>query len=243
MTRPYFYIIKHKETGKQYAGSRWAKGCHPNELMKPDGYCTSSPIIKEIIEKESLDNFEVFCITEMQDPLAYETVFLDTNDCAGSDKWYNAHNNCGANWGTEHFKAKSKESFIKNLGVENPSQHESIKEKKKQTLLNNYGVTQTMQSPELRRRLIASNRKKYGVDYAIGSKTIRQKSIKKYLEKYGVENPFAAEEVKEKIKKYLFKTFGVTHPSQIKFMSDLRTRKTYNKASVTKLFPELKQYY
>ncbi len=38
----YFYIIEHSSTGKLYAGARVAKNCHPNELLKEDGYITSS---------------------------------------------------------------------------------------------------------------------------------------------------------------------------------------------------------
>lgn len=59
---PYFYIIKHKPSGMLYAGSRWKKNCHPDELLKPDGYLTSSRIIKEIIKDEGIDSFEVYLI-------------------------------------------------------------------------------------------------------------------------------------------------------------------------------------
>jgi len=243
VTSPYFYIIEHKATGKKYAGSRWAKGCSPNEFMKDGGYCTSSPIVKALIKEEGLDAFIVLTIEEMDAPYTFETTFLNDNNCAKSDEWLNTHNNVGASFGTEHFKEKSKQTFKDKLGVSNPSQHEVIKEKKRKTLLENFGVSQTMDSPELKQRMINSNLKKYGVAFAIGAKEVREKSKQSYIKNYGVENPFQAKEIKEKIKQKYMKEYGVEHPSQVKFMSEITSKKTYNKASVTKLFPELKEFY
>jgi hypothetical protein len=243
VTTPYFYIIKHKPTGKKYAGSRWAKGCHPDEFMKNTGYCTSSPIVKDLIKLNGLDAFEVLTIELMDDPYTYETVFLQETDCAKSDEWLNTHNNVGASFGTKHFKAKAKETFQNNLGVDNPSQSDLVKEKKRKTLIENFGVSQTMESPELRQKIINTNLQKYGVKFAISAKQVRQKSKQSYIKKYGVENPFQSTEVKEKIKEKYLKEYGVEHPSQIKFMSDVYSKKTYNKASVTKMFPELREFY
>jgi hypothetical protein len=93
MTTPYFYIIEHKESGKRYAGSRWAKNCHPSEFMTEDGYTTSSADINKIIESEGLNAFKIVELTEMEDPYGYETKFLHKNQCAQSDQWFNYHNN------------------------------------------------------------------------------------------------------------------------------------------------------
>jgi hypothetical protein len=85
---PYFYLIKHKSSGKLYAGSRTtpqSKLANPTEFMKPDGYQTSSKIIKEIIKNEGLDAIEILDIVTIEDlriPFGisdihqYETWFL-----------------------------------------------------------------------------------------------------------------------------------------------------------------------
>lgn len=97
-TIPYFYIIRHIESGKMYAGSKWTKNCHPNSFMKSDGYTTSSPTINSIIEYEGLTSFEILRIDTNLDGVSaydYETIFLKTNNCAKSLNWFNKHNNNG----------------------------------------------------------------------------------------------------------------------------------------------------
>jgi hypothetical protein len=93
---PYFYIIRHIITSKMYAGCRYAKKCHPSELLQPDGYHTSSKIINNIIKSEGLVAFEILRIDTNLDGFAayeYESAFLDIMKCATSDTWYNKTNN------------------------------------------------------------------------------------------------------------------------------------------------------
>ena len=92
-TTPYFYIIRHIETGRLYAGSRWAKGCNPNELLKEDGYLTSSKIVRNLL-KDDIACFEVVTIkTDCEDVKAYETSFIEDNNCVRSELWLNGHDN------------------------------------------------------------------------------------------------------------------------------------------------------
>lgn len=105
---PYFYIIQHIKSKKLYAGSKYASGCHPDEFMQPNGYQTSSPTINSIIEQEGLSSFIVLRIDTFCDnifPYEYETLFLQTLNCAKSSDWYNAHNNDGIlpSYATEEF--------------------------------------------------------------------------------------------------------------------------------------------
>ena len=81
-----------------YAGCRSSKNCHPNELLRPNGYNTSSKMVLSLIKLEGIDSFEILRIDTNCDglsPYAYETLFLEVNDCANSDGWYNYHNNNG----------------------------------------------------------------------------------------------------------------------------------------------------
>lgn len=78
----YFYIIRHKPTGKIYAGCRYAKDCNPSELLKRNGYCTSSKIVQKLIQQDGLSSFEILEIRvfkERNKAYLYESVFLQYN--------------------------------------------------------------------------------------------------------------------------------------------------------------------
>lgn len=94
---PYFYIIEHIETGKSYAGAKWASDADPSVFMQPGGYTTSSNLINKIIKKEGVESFKISVLlteTDCKMPvLEYETKFLQENNCAKSKLWFNTHNN------------------------------------------------------------------------------------------------------------------------------------------------------
>ena len=142
-TIPYFYIIRHIATGKMYAGSRWAKGCHPNELLRADGYLTSSDEIRSIITIEGTHSFEILRIDTNCDgihPYDYESSFLQINKCARSDNWLNGHdNNSRMMFGETEFYKKAKTTWLKNYGVDHPSKSQKILEEKKEKCLEQYG--------------------------------------------------------------------------------------------------------
>ncbi|CAB4126972.1 hypothetical protein UFOVP84_39 [uncultured Caudovirales phage] len=152
---PYFYIIQHKETKKMYAGSKWAKGCHPDEFMQPNGYTTSSNIINSIIEQDGLDYFEILRIDTNCDglhPYDYETLFLETIDCASSPDWYNGHNNKFIRDKLVPFGSVKYNMLIKlKYGVSNCMHIEEVKLKQKfaekKTLMEKYGVNHNMKIP------------------------------------------------------------------------------------------------
>lgn len=95
----YFYIIEHISSGRLYAGSRTAKNCSPCELLKSDGYKTSSNIVKKILKEEGIGSFKVRFIKEFEDSietLEWETRFLKKVDAANCDlvtsnNHYNRH--------------------------------------------------------------------------------------------------------------------------------------------------------
>jgi len=182
-TTPYFYIIRNKLTGIMYAGSKWGKGCHPDTFMTPEGYQTSSPTIQNLINEFGLGIFEILRIDTFCDglhPYDYETLFLETLDCAGSDYWYNKHNNKAAyfwniefeklmilKYGNKNFnnREKYKNTNMTRYGYEHPSQIPEIKEKKKETCLMNYGVDHPSKSPEILESRKQTCLEKYGVDH------------------------------------------------------------------------------
>jgi hypothetical protein len=95
MGRPYFYIIRHKPTQKYYAGCKINSEADSSNLMKKDGYKTTSKIIKEIIENDGLESFEILKIKEFDSSdktLLYETRFLVKVNAAENEKFFNQHN-------------------------------------------------------------------------------------------------------------------------------------------------------
>lgn len=215
-TNPYFYIIRNKETEIMYAGARWAKGCNPEEFMKETGYQTSSSIIHSIVKEFGLDIFEVLRIDTYCDglhPYDYESIFLQTINCAASKNWYNIHNNnnnkCSSFGSQEHIKF-----MLENYGVENASQSEIIKEKKRNTNIQNYGVENVFQSEEIKQKIKKTNLEKYGIECYTKTEEYKEKSKQTCLEKYGYEYSSQHPKTREKFKKTCLEKYDFDHPQK-----------------------------
>ena len=93
---PFFYIIRCKHLDRYYAGfySR-KKLCDSSLFMTDTGYQTSSKIVKSIIRKNGLDDFEVVIIRHFDDAkaaLSYEAKFLKKVDAKNNSKFLNLSN-------------------------------------------------------------------------------------------------------------------------------------------------------
>lgn len=185
-TLPYFYIIQHKKSKKMYAGSKYAKGCNPSAFMIPNGYTTSSLVINSIIEQEGFDSFVILRIDTNLDGLSaydYETLFLQCNNCAESNDWYNKHNNSGISFGTDNFT----QSMLAKYNVEHNSQTKEFKQKYKQTCLNRYGSDNPMKNSTIREKAKQTCLNRYGYDISLKNPIIREKAKQTNQEKYGVD--------------------------------------------------------
>lgn len=157
---PYFYIICHIKSGKMYAGSRWASGCHPDEFMRIDGYTTSSSIVNDIIKEDGVESFNILRIDTNCDgihPYYYETLFLECLDCANSNNWLNAHNNKFKDIPEFYFGSYKFNSLMHNkYGVSNCMNIEEVKLKQKvaekKTLMEKYGVDHNMKIPGIAKK-------------------------------------------------------------------------------------------
>lgn len=157
MKQPYFYIIKHKPSGRFYAGAKWAKDADSTKLMKEHGYKTSSNLVKRLIKEDGLDSFVIIDLIhhdELKIPFGctsveeYESWFISSNDIVSNESWINANNKRLAH-GSKQYKL----AMMKIYGVEHPSQSNEIRQKVKNTLLNNYGVEHPLQSPDIKKRM------------------------------------------------------------------------------------------
>lgn len=163
-------------------------------------------------------------------------------------------------------KEKIKNSMLERHGVEYAMQSEEVKQKARHTCMINYGVEYSRQSEEVIEKLKNTNIEKYGIEWAIAAPEVQAKIKNSMIERHGVEYAMQSAEVKQKTKdtmklhfgfdhsssspivqqKYkdtMQETYGETHNSRVKFMSIIETQKTYNKTSISKLFPELKRFY
>lgn len=94
--KPYFYIIQHIQTSKYYAGVKYGKNANPENLLRPDGYQTSSNIIKQIILEEGLVSFVIRKIKIFEtgvEALDYESRFLRKVNAAFNIAFLNRCNN------------------------------------------------------------------------------------------------------------------------------------------------------
>lgn len=196
---PYFYIIRDKRNGKMYAGSRWAKDCNPSEFMKPDGYTTSSKTINNIIKEFGLDTFDILRVDTYCDnitPYQYETIFLESNNCAISDAWYNNHNNHHKDarilFGSNEFK----QSMIDKHGVDNPSKLDAVKTLVSQKRLAKIKSTYGTNFPNID-KFQKTSLEHFGTEHPMQSQLVRDKQSNTWLATLGVDNPFKSEQVRK----------------------------------------------
>lgn len=92
---PYFYIIRHKPTNKYYAGCKINSDADSSNLLKKDGYKTTSKVVKNYIKTYGLDSFEILKIKHFKTPeetLNYENRFLVKVNAAENLMFLNLHN-------------------------------------------------------------------------------------------------------------------------------------------------------
>jgi hypothetical protein len=200
-----------------YAGSRYAKNCHPSEFMTINGYTTSSSEINYIIKSQGLSAFEILRIDINCDgllPHDYETLFLQTLNCAASNLWFNKHNNSGISFGTTEFK----NSMIEKYNITNAMDSIEFRNKIKETTLKNHGVEYSLSSEKIQNKSKKTLNKIYGFDNVSKSPIIKQQKRETTLKNYGVEIPLKSPEIKEKQQNTMTEKYGVKFTSQIKIL-------------------------
>lgn len=216
ITIPYFYIIRHIPSNKLYAGSRWSNGCHPSELLMPNGYKTSSSQIHNLINVDGLNSFEIISILTEDEcgchPLNYETNFLRSNNIASDVHWINLHNNdkFGPAYGTLEYDAL----ILKKYGVKHISELEWVREKVKNTLYEKTGYYYTFQNPETKTKCKQTWLEKTGYDNPSKDPKIKDKKKKTLLKNYGVEHALQNPHIMEKIVQNRLQNTGYEYPMQ-----------------------------
>ena len=124
---------------------------------------------------------------------------------------------------------KVKETCLKNLGFENPSQLDTIKQQKIETCLKNFGVEHPSQSQEVKERMKATCLKKLGVEYPGQSQEVKEKSKATCLKNFGLEYSLQSQEVKEKGKETCLKKYNVKHHTQNAEVAEKMSKASYSR--------------
>jgi hypothetical protein len=111
-------------------------------------------------------------------------------------------------------KEKMKATCLKNYGVENTSQLNTIKQQKIATCLENHGIKHHVQSQEFKEKCKITCLKNFGVEYYSQTDEYKEKYKATCLRKYGVEHSAQSHEVKEQMKATCLKNLGVKYPGQ-----------------------------
>ena len=220
---PYFYIIQHISSGRYYAGVKYAKDSNPDNLLKFNGYQTSSDIIKQIILEEGLEAFiirKIKIFETAEKALAYELRFLKRVNAAFNDSFLNRSNNSFGTLNVDY--EKTKQTCLDRYGYENVLQSKAVKEKIKQTHLNNRGVENPMQSEEAKEKKRQTCLERYDAENTFQSEEIKEKIKQICLEKYGVEHPMKSEEVKENKKQTCLENYGFDNPMKSEAVKEKR---------------------
>lgn len=108
------------------------------------------------------------------------------------------------------------QSWSTHCSIQCRNRHNSLKsrEKSKQTMMKNWGVEHAYQSEEIQKKIKNQFLKKYGCENPAQNDHIKNKIKSTNLAKYGVENPAQSTQVKDKIKATNLLRWGVENVSQ-----------------------------
>lgn len=190
---PFTYIIGWSKHKKFYYGSKYAQGCHPNDLW--ESYFTSSVYVKEFRKEHGEpDIIRVHrTFTDKNSCISFEFDYLTKIDAKNNPLFLNKSNSA-KNMCKSEFTDKEKElerhrtTCLKNWGVISPSQVQEIKDKKIKTCLENWGVEHSLQSPIVRNKGKQTCLEKYGFESHNSSPEIIEKKRESFLENWGVEH-------------------------------------------------------
>jgi hypothetical protein len=255
---PYFYIIQDTRNGMYYAGSRWKQGCNPNELLKPDGYTTSSNRVNKIIYEHGPDIFivrKIKLFSTNTEAEMYERRFLSKVDAANNELFLNGHNgNNLMTYGTEKYYSYMLDTY----GVKHASQSAELVARRSQSNLLKYGCKNVYAADEIKDVIKQTNIERYGVEHPSYSKELLKKKARNNYEKYGVESTLDlpgvreraiencwTDTTREKRRNTNLEKYGheLASSSDILIEKMLNTRKTLSDRPVVKLLREYTRYF
>ena len=224
-------------TPKKFTIDFLLKNCHDNNVQLLEDYSNAQIGRETIIRTKCLTEKCIFNV-EKTFRCVIDGGFY-CKKCTENKRRQKIKETNLKNLGVEHpsqsqeIKNKKKETCLKNLGVENPFQSKEVQEKAKQSCLNKLGVENPSQSKEIKNKKKETCLKNLGVEHPLQNTEIREKIKATNLEKYGCENPNQNKGVREKIKATNLERYGVENPSQNPEILDKAIKKQKKRKTFT----------
>ena len=111
-------------------------------------------------------------------------------------------------------KAKAKQTYLDNYGVDHPMHSEVVKTKVDNTMQDRYGKKRFSQTEEYKVRAIETNKKRYGTDWAMQNPSIKKKSEDTLMSNFEVTNPMQSAEIVAGMQKSYKAKTGYDFPFQ-----------------------------
>jgi len=115
---------------------------------------------------------------------------------------------------------KSKQTCLKNYGVESFIQCDLGKEKIRKTNMVKYGKEYASQNDLIKEKVKSTCLERFGTEYAFSNSDVKEKIKKTCIQKYGFESASQSEIVKDKIRSTCLDKYGYTHPTRNKEIMD-----------------------
>jgi len=123
-------------------------------------------------------------------------------------------NKCSTN--SKEVQKKTKETWLKNYGVDNPSKSDIIKKQKEETCMKNHGVTNPLKSEEIREKSNQTYFERTGYKHPIKDPKIKKQKEETCMNNHGVSNPSKDPKIKKQKEETCMNNHGVSYPLQSK---------------------------
>ena len=146
---------------------------------------------------------------------------------------------------TEEGREKTKKTFLKRYGVDNPFGSKEIREKINKSNLEKYGYANIGQVPEFKEKMKITLMERYGVDSPSKSEEIKEKIRNTNLERYGFPSAMQCPEIKEKANETLCRNGNQRTSKQQLYLCGLfggKLNYPIRRYAVDICFPEEKLY-
>jgi hypothetical protein len=128
---------------------------------------------------------------------------------------------------------KMKQTFVKNLGVDNPSKLQAVKDKKMDSSLRKYGVENISQAPEVKAAKRATMQERYGVDCPFQHPEVISKCQQTMIDVYGMPNPSQCPQLQDKKRATWLKNYGVFEVMSSKYFRETSEKTCLDKYGVS----------
>ena len=111
-------------------------------------------------------------------------------------------------------KEKSRETALREYGVEHAQQAPEVKARRAETNIERYGVENPFAAPEVQEKIRETHLERRGVEYPNQDPAVIAKRVETNLERYGVEHFVERPDFQEEFKRASQLRFGTDHPMQ-----------------------------